>query len=270
MKGLMRDPMIHFLLIGALVFLIFELRNDPQPVVRANIITVTEDDLSRLGAQFQALWRRPPEPAEIRRLVEEHIRDEIYYREALKLGMDRGDQVIRQRLRQKMEFLTQAGADSLTPSDEDMSVFYDAHADQFARPPRISFRQVLLPKGADAKQALVRLADGAAPEPLGAMTLLPPGMREAQPAVVKGTFGEGVFEALADLPVGEWAGPVTSSYGRHLVQITGFSEGGLPPLDEVRPLVEGEWRRAAAKRIREDQYQVMREAYEVQLPGEVE
>lgn len=270
MKGVLRDPLIHFLLIGALVFLTFGLRNGPQPVVREDVITVTEGDLTRLGAQFQAMWRRPPEAAELRRLVEEHVRDEVYYREALKLGMDRGDQVIRQRLRQKMEFLTQAGAESLAPSEKDLRAFYESSADQFVRPPRISFRQILLDEDTDTEQAIAALDSGADPQGMGVGTLLPPGMQDAQPAMVKGTFGAGVFAALADLPVGEWAGPVTSGYGRHLVKVTAYNEGGEPSFDDIRALVEKEWRRAETNRIREKQYQTMREGYLVQLPGEAQ
>lgn len=270
MKALLRDPLIHFLLIGAVVFVAYGFRNDPQPVQRDDVINVTEADIDRLGTQFQAMWRRPPEQSELQRLVEGHVRDEIYYREALKLGMDRGDQVIRQRLRQKMEFLTQAGADSLTPTDEDLRAFFEENADQFAHPPRISFRQILLDGDTTAEQTLAALDSGAAPEEVGAATLLPPGMQNAQPAMVKGTFGEGVFAALAEMPLGEWAGPIASSYGRHLVQVTEFTEGGLPPLDDVRALVEDEWRRAEASRIREEQYQAMRGGYEVQLPRDAQ
>jgi hypothetical protein len=269
MRRLLRDPFVHFLLIGVLVFAVYGVRNGPSAVIAENLIEVTPDDVTRIAEQFRSVWRRPPREGEMRGLVDEFLRGEVYYRAALELGLDRGDPVIRQRLRQKMEFLTEAGAERLTPTDEQLRTFYKVSADRFVRPPRISFQQIQLSDEDDPIAAIELLNAGAAPQGFGATTLLPSEMTDAQPVTVDGTFGRGVFEALAAVPQGTWAGPIASSYGQHLVKVSTFEKGVLPSLEEVRPMVEDEWRRAEAERLREEQYRAMLADFQLVLPDEV-
>jgi hypothetical protein len=112
---LAREPLVHFLGIGALVFALHGAGETAPTTPGETVITVAPAQVERLAAQFEAAWRRSPSRQEIAALVEDHVREEIYYREALALGVDRDDTVIRRRLRQKMEFLGEGAASALDP-----------------------------------------------------------------------------------------------------------------------------------------------------------
>lgn len=265
-RRLLREPMSHFLAIGLAVFLLYG-RGAEAPEVRQDaVISVTSQRVEQLAEQFAAIWRRPPSEVELAGLVEDHVREEVYYREALALGLDRDDVVIRRRLRQKMEFLTEAFAVDSTLDDAALRRHYAAHPERFERTPRVTFQQVTL-GDRDPAEALAALASGAAPEEVGRGTLLPPAMQGAEEASVDGTFGDGFFAALAGLAPGSWQGLAPSAFGRHLVRVDEFTPAANPPFEAVRAAVEADWRRQLAADAREAGYQALRERYEVVLPG---
>ena len=274
MKGVLREPLLHFFVLGAAVFALFALFDDAPPPVAGQTISVTADDARRLAAEFEATWRRPPTPDEIDHLIEQHIREEVYVREAATLGLDQGDAVIRQRLRMKMEFLTEAGAQAVDPDDATLNAHLVAHPERFARAPLLAFEQVLLEEGtgsAAVTEIRASLNGGRDPAQVTRPSLLPHAFPASPPQVIDGSFGTGFFEALAELPEGAWAGPVTSPFGQHLVRVTQREGGGLPPLAEIRDRVLQDWRSAFAAELREERFAAMRSRYEIARPdaGEV-
>ena len=264
-SGLLHEPLLHFLLIGAAVFALYAAVERVEPTRSPAVIAVTPAQLERLTRQFEAVWRRPPTAAEREGLVGDYVREEVYYREALALGLDRDDTVIRRRLRQKMEFLSDAGAEALAPSEEELREHLQAHADRFAVPARITFRQVFLGDD-DPGAALASLAAGADPGDVGRGSLLPPTMETAGATSVDGTFGDGFFAAVARLPPGEWQGPVASAFGNHLVRLDEAQPAAMPPFEAVRGDVERDWRQEKAAELREVQYQALLRHYRVVLP----
>ncbi|HMQ92052.1 MAG TPA: peptidylprolyl isomerase [Amaricoccus sp.] len=262
---ILREPLLHFLLIGMAVFLAFGLRSEPPRRADAAVIEVTPAQVERLSAQFEAVWRRPPGAEELRALVEDFVREEVYYREAQALGLDRDDTVIRRRLRQKMEFLADSGAGAIEPGEGDLRDYYTAHLDRFTRPERASFRQVFLGED-DPAPVLAALSGGADPSGLGHRSLLPETVEAAGATAVDGTFGDGFFAAVTALEPGAWHGPVASAFGAHLVRLDALEPAQVPGFDQVRKLVDSEWRQQAAEDLREAQFQAMRRHYEVVLP----
>ncbi|HRW14382.1 peptidylprolyl isomerase [Amaricoccus sp.] len=262
---ILREPLLHFLLIGTAVFLAFGLRSEPPRQAEAAVIEVTPAQIERLSAQFEAVWRRAPEAEELQALAEDFVREEVYYREALALGLDRDDTVIRRRLRQKMEFLADSGAGAIEPNEDDLRDYFTAHLDRFTRPERASFRQVFLGED-DPAPVLAALSGGGDPSGLGHNSLLPEKVEAAAATAVDGTFGDGFFAAVTALEPGEWRGPVASAFGAHLVRLDVLEPAQTPSFDQVRKLVESEWRQQAAEDLREAQYQAMRQHYEVVLP----
>jgi hypothetical protein len=261
----LREPLLHFLLIGTAVFALYH--GEPQPKVAdaQRVIEVTPARVDRLAEQFEATWRRAPSDAELARLVDEFVREEVYYREALALGLDRDDAVVRRRLRQKMEFLGEAG--TVAPGEDELRAHFEAYPDRFGAPARVTFRQVFLGDEAPAP-ALAALARGADPDGIGRPTLLPPVMEAATSEAVDGTFGQGFFDAVAVLDEGAWRGPVMSGFGAHLVLLVDGEPAAAPPFEAVRAAVEADWRRDAAEMSREARFRAMRERYEVILPAE--
>lgn len=261
-RRVLGEPLLHFLLIGLVVFALYP--GDPRTEAGTGeqVIHVTPALEAGLAGQFEAVWRRPPTESELAGLIDDFVREEVYYREALALGLDRDDTVIRRRLRQKMEFLSEAGAGSLAPEEATLRSHLEAHPDRFAERGRVTFRQMFLGE-TDAARVLAALADGGDPDELGSRTMLPPAMDAAVRTSVDGAFGGGFFDAVAALEPGGWRGPVMSAYGAHLVFLDAYLPPSVPPLEAVRSAVEEDWRREAAEDLRETQYEALRSRYEV-------
>lgn len=199
--------------------------------------------------------QRPPTRSELESLVDDHIRTEVMVREALALGLDRDDTIIRRRLRQKMEFLSEEQAARGTPSDRDLQAHLEAHPEKFRADPRVSFRHVFLDperRGNDltreASRLLARLnAPGTPEEPTGLgdpLALVEPVFTSALRSEVAALLGSSFAESLLKQKPGRWMGPIESGYGQHLVKVEELVPGVLPALERIRPQVEREWRAA--------------------------
>lgn len=271
MQKLIRDPLVQFLILGVALFVYFSLRTEateapPDPAQ----IVVSEREAVALIDQFEAVWRRPPTADELQALVDGYVEEEILVREALSLGLDRGDAAIRTRLRQKMLFLTDSAAQALEPDAADLQAHLDANAEQFQTQARLSFEHVFLGQNASSREiddALLQLSEGAAPETLGSGTLLPPSLSEAVPAQVDGTFGSGFFASLDALEPGEWAGPLRSGYGVHVVRVLDNAAASPARLDDIRDKVLFDWRRVKSTELSEAQMGAMRSRYEIETPS---
>ena len=277
-QRLLREPLVHFLVLGAGLFLTYSLVNEGVDEAPDRIV-VDEVRALRLAEQFQRTWMRPPTRQELEALVEDFVKEEILYREALALGLDQDDLIIRRRMRQKMEFLNADLAEQRVPTDAELQAYLDAHPDRFRRPPQLSFQQIYFnPErhGDDlegqAGELLARLngnpAEAGDPRMLGDPTLLPPRLDAATPREIAGTFGSGFAADMETAPVGRWSGPLQSSYGLHLVRVTKHEPESLPALAEVRASVEREWSAENRRQANESFYQALRQRYtvEVRLP----
>ena len=265
----LREPLLHFLAIGGLIFGLFAAMSEPGPEP-ADTIVVGPERIEQLAKGFQAVWRRPPTDDELRAMIDDFVREEIYYREALALGLDSNDTVVRRRLRQKMEFLTDSGAEILEPVAGELEAYLLANEKTFRRGPRLAFEQIYL--GETAAPESIRLSLSALqsdpladPSTLGEHTLLPAQLGLSPPEAVDGVFGKGFFERLAELPPGVWAGPVASAYGVHLVRIGESLAARMPPLQEIRDNVLRDWKAAKARELRELHYARLREHYVVEI-----
>ena len=270
---LVREPLFHFLIIGGLLFALYAAVTGPGPAPR-EVIVIGPEQIEQLAAGFRRVWRRPPSGDEMQALVDDFVREEIYYREALALGLDRDDTVIRRRLRQKMEFLTDTGADLLEPGPGDLEAFYAANEQSFLKPPRLAFEQIFLgenPAAETVKASLraFRADPGTDPSAWGERTLLPPRMKPSTSRIIDGVFGDGFFDRLGQAPIGEWSGPVASAYGVHLVRLNERLPAELPSLEVARDAVLREWKTSKARELREQLYARLRERYEVELPATV-
>ena len=264
-RSLLREPLLQFLAIGMVVFGLYAARQTPAP--SNALIEVTPTQVERLVGQFETVWRRPPTAAEREGLVDDYVMEEVYYREALALGLDRDDTVIRRRLRQKMEFIGDAAAGALVPDDTALRAHLEANPERFAAPAHVTFRQLFLGDQSPTA-ALAALARGADPEGVGRASLLPPAMEAAVETTVDGTFGAGFFEAVSLLAPGAWGGPVTSAYGAHLVLLEEAKPATAPAFAAVRAEVEAGWRQEKAAELRAAQYRALLGRYRVVFPAD--
>jgi hypothetical protein len=275
-KSLLREPLVHFLLLGALLFLL-DAWLRPAAVANEEIV-VSEARIRNLAQNFRRTWQRAPTGDELVGLIENHIREEVLYREALALGLDRDDTIIRRRLRQKVEFITEEAAALAKPTDDELAAYLAGNGDTFSVEPRATFTQIYLDPGrratrldADAKRLLEALNAGNPLDPAQAgdsLMLLAPRYENASQAEIARLFGTGFAQALVVQPVGKWAGPIESGYGVHLVRVDSLTPGGTPALADVRPLVEREWANAKRQQFSKAFYEKLRSKYtiRVQMP----
>ena len=277
MHWLLREPLLHFLILGLGLYVMYTQFGGTDAAPRDRIL-VDEVELTRLSEQFQRTWMRPPTYEELRGLAEDFVKEEVMYREALALGLDQNDLVIRRRLRQKMEFLN-ADLTDPEPTDAALEAYLQANPDSFRRPPRFSFQQVFIKpqrEGDDSSQrarALLQRLRSADPasvdfQTLGDPTLLPPQTERASPREVANIFGNDFAQTLTQIDQGAWSGPYASAYGLHLVRVTASEPAKLPGLAEVRPLVERDWSNERRQEANLRFYQSLRDRYtvEIQLP----
>ena len=274
LKRLLREPLVHFLLLGGLLFLYFEWRGSGGPT--SSRIVITPGLVEHLASGFGRTWQRPPTDAELKGLIDDYVKEEIATREAVAMGLDRDDTIIRRRLRQKLEFLVEDAAASAPPTDAELEAWLKQHPAVLPRraPARLpaglrepgapgrlgrerrreAARAAAAPKGKDAT------TDG-----LGDASMLP----SEQPLVplreVARSFGDDFAQELMKIEPGRWMGPVESPYGLHLVLVRERVAGAAPELAEIRPVVEREVLAERRKRNLDTLYERLLEKYTVTI-----
>lgn len=250
------EPLIQFLALGGLIFAAYS-AFAPEPEVARDVIVVDAPVVASLEQSFEGAWKRPPTAEERQGLVDDFLIEEVFYREAQKLNLDQDDVVIRRRMRQKMEFLLQDTLAQVEPQEAELRAFFDANAQDYRGSAQISFRQVFLGEaasaGAEAGALLAGLNSTTPPDPgeIGQRTLLPASLDAASVRQIDGVFGTGFGDSLAALPQGQWAGPVQSGFGLHLIEVT-----------QVTPAPETTFETARQAVLRDYQYEQQRNATE--------
>jgi parvulin-like peptidyl-prolyl isomerase len=272
LRAVLREPLVHFALIGGLLLAIWSLLPRDEPEVRRDTIVVTQGKVDQLIDAWTRTRLRPPTHEELRGLIDAHVREEILYREALAIGLDEDDTVIRRRLAQKMEFLAQDVADIATPTDDELRALLDAEPERFAEPDRVTLRHVFLDPGnredvdADAAALLASLRAGTAdPDAASDSRLMPATFEDAALGEVRRALGDSFADAIPTLPIGEWAGPVRSGFGVHLVRVSSRIPGRVPPLEDVRADVEREWMARRRERLEQELVEALRDRYIVEI-----
>lgn len=272
MRRFLREPLLHFLLLGAALFAAYHLVSG-RDAGESGSIVITQGQVRNLALAFAKTWRREPTADELEGLVRDRVREEVYYREAMALGLDKDDIVIRRRLRQKMEFISEDRSVIGEPSQADLEAYLAAHPASFRVQPRFTFVQVFLDpekRGgqleSDAQRLLARLRQpGSAVDAtsLGDTSLLERRFTATPAGAVAQQFGEAFTMALEAAALGRWEGPIASDFGMHLVRVTERTPARAPALAEVRDDVRREWIGARRLEANERYYQELRKRYVV-------
>ena len=274
MKRILREPLLHFLLLGTVIFGAYGFvskRGSHEP----GKIVISAGQVAAMTEGFARTWRRPPTREEIEGLIKDRVQEEVYCREAMALGLDKDDTVIRRRLRQKMEFVTDDVAALAEPSDEELSSYLKAHAETFGMQRQFTFSQVYLnPErhgenlARDTQQLLAQLqqaGEKAEVSELGDSFLLEHKFQSLPASEAVKEFGEKFAAKLGELSLGQWQGPLESGYGVHLVLVSERTEGRVPALAEVRDAVRREWANARRLEANEKFYQELLKRYVVTI-----
>ncbi|MEP4078478.1 peptidyl-prolyl cis-trans isomerase [Haloferula sp.] len=276
MNRLLRDPLVIFLLIGGGIFLLYAKINPQESAEETdpNRIEINEDVIDFLVSEWSSRWNRPPSPEELKGLLDSHIKEEILFREATKLGLDQSDTIIRRRLAQKMEFLTSDISDLEEVTDESLNAYYEKNAEAYRVEPELGFRHLFFSAEkrkdtatADAEALLAPLNDGSlsfeqAIEKTD-QTLLNPEFSTSTITLVGRQFGVEFADALLEAKPGAWIGPVKSGYGVHLVEVLDRKEGYLPELETIREDVLSDYRYDQRETLNKNMLDALLEQYEV-------
>jgi hypothetical protein len=271
MKRILKEPLLHFALLGVLFFVANAWRAKERPADAATPrIEVTAAVIERLRAAFERQFGKTPDAEELRGQVMAHIREEVFCREALALGLDRDDTIVRRRLAQMMEFLTGDIAGASEPTDTVVREFFEKNAARYAKAGRVSFRHVYFSKEkrgagteAAAAEAAAALAKGVSEETMGDPFLHGFEFVERGQDDVIAAFGREFAEKLAAQPIGKWSGPVESSYGLHLVRIEARMEPRAVRFDEVRETVLRDFHDERRSIANNEVFEKLRERYQV-------
>jgi hypothetical protein len=269
--ALLREPLFQFLVLGAALFGLFHLVDKNKAETPARIV-ISSARIANLADGFARTWQRPPSKEELQGLVDDYIRDEVFYREGRAAGLDRDDVIIRRRVRQKMEFLAE-DISAPEPNEEQLAAYLEANPERFRTEDHLTFHQVFLSAARrgraiddDSKHfanALDRADAATDTTALGDPFLLGEEFQALTQSEVAGIFGDGFAKRISAVEQGRWQGPIRSPFGQHFVYISERIPGSLPPLDAVREAVRREW--SSARRLEAEQklYGSLRERYEI-------
>lgn len=268
-RRILRQPLFQFLVLGVALFALYLFFGGSRGE-EEKVIVVSARQIQLLSSLWERQWRRPPTPEELNGLIQSFIREEVLYREALAMGLDQDDTVVRRRLAQKIEFLAQDLMAQVMPSEAELRTFYEEHPEIFEIPPRITFSHVYInldERGRDtaayAESLLADLEAGADPHRLGDRFMLQRDYLRKSPAEVARHFGSRFAAEVFELSPGVWQGPIPSGYGLHLVLVEGKEKAYLPPLEDVRQQVQDEFVSYRRRELNETFYSRLREGYEI-------
>jgi parvulin-like peptidyl-prolyl isomerase len=280
MRDLLKNPAVHIILLGLIVAAAILIAVGPPTTDVSKRVVITGADLLQQRAAFMRTWQREPTADELRGALEQHIRQEVLYREALARGYDRDDLVVRRAMQQKMEFLAASQAVQEPPTEEEIEAFFALRQERYRLPAVLSFEQIFVSpdsRGAGAEQASIDLLarlrsedpDSDALASWGDPIMLETSYAGQTEREVSAAFGEVFAEAVVRLPIGEWQGPVSSGYGLHLVKVLQREDPRLPDWREVGGRVISDIEFEAKAAARDQLYQEIAQNYEVFLDSEV-
>lgn len=267
-KKIITEPLVHFLIIAILFFVIYDWLAPPQ--IDDSVITMSSNRIEQLKRGFEKTWTRSPTEKELNKMIEDYALDEIYAREAKALGLGENDDVIRRRLRQKMEFILQDLSELKQPTQAELSDFYQTNIDKYRTDNIYSFEQVYIATNrsqADVEQLLAqqkqRIAQGLSPQ--GEPSMLPGTLDENTTHQVNRLFGKDFTSELDNLAIGEWTGPIQSGLGLHFVKISKKVQGGAPSIDKIKNKLIKNWQYQKSKELKEEYQQELLTKYRIDI-----
>ena len=278
MKRLLREPLVHFLLVGAALFAAYHYLQPAQGAAPSSKqIQLSVDQLAQLALLFQSQWRRDPTTEEFGRMVEQKVQAEVLYREALAMGLDKDDEIVKRRMAQKMQFLAEDVAAAREPTTDELEVWFARNTDKFALPKRVSFRHLYFSPDRrgnsareDAAKALAQLAgqpeDAKLAESFADPFMFQDYYRDRAPDYLGKEFGPQFAQAVEKLPTGSWQGPIESGFGWHLVFVDTVIPGRVPDFEEIEADVKTAWLGEQKALAWDKAYREMRAKYTVLLP----
>ena len=274
----LREPLLQFLVVGVLLFALWKVVSPhAADAGAANRIVLTDDELKQLATTWMLAGRPPPSAQQMQSLIDDRVHEEVLYREALALGLDKDDTIVKRQLARKMEFLAEDVSKLEVSQPGELKAWFEKNKEQFALPPRISFRHVYFSPDrrgamvrADAERGLSQLAgkpiDASAVATAGDPFMFQQYYGDRSFDEIARQFGPQFARALLDVTPGTWAGPIPSGYGWHVVFAESLTPQRIPDFEDIEPDVKAAWLENRRKEVRVRLYDAMRARYVVVLP----
>ena len=271
---LLREPLVHFMFIGAVIYALYGLFAEPVVEETDKTIVISSGEIEWMQTSWQKRWNRPPTAQEFDGLIQQYIKETVLYREALTMGLNQHDQVIRRRLAQKLEFLAKDLVALTPPTEDELMAYFEEHQSRYQAPTLYTFTQVFFDPDkrddttlADAEKAKATLiAQGENiddPGALGDGLMLQNYYPQKDRAEIQRQLGSGFTETLLTLAPGQWHGPVLSGFGVHLVYVNGIDEPPPPLFDKLRERVTEDWRLDRGEELNKQFYTSLRDQYTI-------
>lgn len=272
LKAIIREPLVHCLVLGTVLFSAWSWMAPQESVANDDVIILDQSRMDHLETLWKAQWKRDPSPEDMAAIVDRHLRQEVFYREALRMGLDHDDGIIRTRLAQKMEAVASDLSTLMQPpTAEQLRAFHAERSDLFTLPQSFALQQVLyLPSEQDeigAALAALQAGNPIPPERLNKLSI-PPELPLSPVQAVENAFGGNFAKSLTDLPVGVWSGPVRSGLGLHLVKITENQPSHLAPFEDIRDYVARQYEYYSVLDAQERVFLALLDKYEVRIDAE--
>jgi hypothetical protein len=276
MKRLLREPLLHFALIGAVLFAVYAMLDRTRTdSVLSPKIEITKGDAQQLRQEWQMQWKRPPTPDELNGLIAGEIRERILAREAMKLGLDQDDTIVRRRLAQKFEFMLQDLGMIRQPTEDELSRYFADNRTAYTIPAHLTFSQAYFGSRSrsnaeqDAKDVLLRLRAGKieVATAVGDPFLLDTEFQDKPLPEIERMFGREFSSAIASLTPGQWQGPVHSTYGWHLVKVATRTDARLPTFAEVREKVQKDLAEDQRRKTNDKVFEGIKSGYVIVVQG---
>ena len=266
-KRILTEPFVHFIIIGAALFALGERLEQQQQTDRYSI-AVGSAELKRFASLWEKQYGGEPSPAELNELAENYIRQEVLYREALSLGLDKGDEVVKRRMVQKLEFLQQDLWTAQEPPESELQEYYREHPERYQKPERVSFRHLYFSadQPGDAKQRAVAVLAGLEQGKQQTGDRFPDNAEFSQQSRedVNRVFGNSPLASLLfEQPLRQWVGPFQSGLGWHLVTVEDKTPAAHAEFESVRLAVKNDWQQALRQRKNDEAFNTLKQRYSI-------
>lgn len=274
LNSILSNPLFHFLLLALLIYVVYGFFGVKQNTDSERTIVVTQSTINWLGESWEKLWNRPPTENEMDGLINQYIRETILYREALNMGLDKDDVIIRRRLAQKFEFLTQDLIQVYEPSKDELIIYFNENKDKYRNPDLITFHHIYFDPDkrgdstlSDAEQSKIKLNKFEQPtegiDQFGDTFMLQSYYPERTEQEISKDFGPPFAESVFNLEQGEWIGPVLSGYGTHLVYVDTKNEAPDPEFDPLKEILAEDWKEMKRQEINDNFYKNLIGRYKI-------
>jgi peptidyl-prolyl cis-trans isomerase C len=264
---ILKEPLLHFAVISVFIFILYDVIGQKQE--KTDEITVTLNDINNLKSNWINKWGVSPTEEELNSLIDEHIKEEIFYREALANGLDDNDLMVRRRMAQKIEFILDDNIADKDPTEDDLKNYFEENKSKFIDGKKYSFYQISFlndsVKAEKTKSVLTSSSDTSLIKKMNNQTGIPIHFSNKTAEEIDRVFGQNFHDTLSNMQLNQWNGPFQSGYGFHLILVYKITDGTIPDYESVKTRIYESWIQNETKQKRSQMFNELKARYSVKI-----